>query len=54
MGQNPCGVLATGAFVAEWANTVLLAPTATDTTNDATNAIFLSITAPCGLVVGFC
>jgi hypothetical protein len=52
-GHNPCGVLATGAFIAECANTVLLAPTAIDTTNSVTNVIFLSIRAPYGLVVEF-
>ena len=50
-GHNPRGVLGTGALIAECASTVLVAPTATDTTNSATNVIFLSMEAPYGLVV---
>jgi hypothetical protein len=46
-------VLATGTFVADFANTLLLAPTAAETANSATNVIFLSMTAPYGLVVEF-
>jgi len=45
-------VLGTGIFT-ECANTLLLAPTATDTMNSVANVIFLSMKAPYGLVVEF-
>ena len=54
MGHKECGASGTGAFIAECANTVLLAPPATDTTNSVTNVIFLSMKAPYGFVVEFC
>jgi hypothetical protein len=38
--QSPCGASATGAFIAEWANTV---PVAEEATNNATSTIFLSM-----------
>src|SRR5450631_914965 len=38
--QSPCGAVGTGAFVAEWANTVPVVETAT---NNAASTIFLSM-----------